>query len=260
MSASALAVRPTETPRLQRVSTRANVSTRSDAPSAEEINHAYDEFCGSMTIKALVIGQMLREKRDEICQAAHNRHTPEKDLWSTWLTENCKIPERTAQRWMEMAANSCEIALRGLVIDMEVISISHLLTAEAKDLPKQQQEARQLLFDFVGGKTMKECMAKVMIGDAEPHAMKRAHNGKTKGGKGSVDRKDFPVFIKGKLGHIQSHLANDLDADQRAVVSASFCEFTKAAPRWLLAVLAPALKEELKKTDAERSANKGELL
>lgn len=253
----------------------------SRGPGAPLINKAYAEFCESTAFKALVIGQMLREQRDVVCPSAHNQHTPDDAQWSSWMRDNCDIPERTARRWMEMAERVCVQALakflskeaieRGYIDIESTVSFSQAMTMPVKELPPAAQEARQLLFDFVADKTMKECMAKVMMGDSEASAVTRAHNGKnSKNAGGGYDPKQYALFVAQNIiplqanvlachklreklpkqwSEIESHLRVMIEGGSLPTKDAKIKVDVKGWPRDLCELVADILKERIKRKE-----------
>lgn len=242
---------------------------KKSGPGAERINRAYDDFCESTVHKALIIGQMLREQCEALCGGAqNNQHTDENKTFSEWLDRHCRVPRRTGYRWMEMAERAIAHGLTGLLghaaIEAEAIEIggeeipfSVMLSAPAAELPPAAMEARQLLFDFVGDKTMKECMALVVTEGKEAHSITRAHNGKNApGAGGGGDRKAFAEFTAKKLQHITTFVNSNMDPTERAKIIAAADKAPEAWPKWFLTALGKAVSRELKLDDVVRAARK----
>lgn len=245
---------------------------KSGGPGAARINQAYAEFCESTVHKALVIGQMLREQRDAENGKGNNQHADDNGSFGTWLKDNCDVDRATAYRWMEMADRAItagwtsllgHAAIEAKVIDIGgvEISFSQILSAPDKELPKEALEARQLLFDFVGDKTMKECMALVVVEGKEPHSITRAHNGKTaKGAGGGGDRKAFAQFTATKLKHITTFVNSNMPLQEKASIIKAADAAAKNWPKWFLEALLDPIKRELKMDEAVREARKGDLV
>jgi hypothetical protein len=169
----------------------------------------------------MICGQLLAEQRaamsfchDGKSSTARNQHS-KGNHFTDWLADHCpEIGERTAYRWMELAercAGAVELgqalSIGNSVDGIEHLPLSHILTAPLEELPEAAREARQLLFDFTSGKTMKECLAGVVVEGDDAHRITRAHNGaNAKQTKGDA-RKDYPLFTAVKLKDISSHLS-----------------------------------------------------
>lgn len=244
-----------------------------DAPGAERINAAYAEFCETITIKALVIGQMLREQREAVCgKKQHNQHTSGDAQFSSWLVENCTIPTRTAYRWMEVAERSisaCLLASLGkaqieagaIEVETVVIPFSQMMTATDAELPQSALAARQLLFDFVGDKTMKECLALVVVEGKEAHSITRAHNGRNaKGAGGSGDRKAYGQFMGVKWKHIVTFANSTMATSEKAKAIVATELGLEKCPRWYVEIINQKTAKELKLDDATRAARDGRML
>ena len=87
---------------------------------------------------------------------------------------------------------------------MEVIS--SILTTSDDELSTEDRKYKQAWLDFTADKTIKQCLDGVCVEGDDAHRVDRAVNGKTKGGAGQTDRKDFPLFIAVKLKDIAAHL------------------------------------------------------
>jgi hypothetical protein len=243
-------------------------------PGAERINAAYEDFCRSTVEKALIVGQLLREQREIVAPFSHNgkmgkfEAKTEGDKFGNWLETHCpRISKTTAYRWMEMADRVSQAALTGaygkaqvesgcIEIEGATVSFSQMLTAPDAELPQEAREAKQLLLDFVGGKTMKDCLNSVIVDGKDPSAVTRAHNGRTKGGAGG-DRKAFDLFTARSLGKLTTFFSYDLTNVQKIAIKAAWGASLQLWPRWLLEAIADKIKSELKLSDAERVARIG---
>lgn len=192
------------------------------APGAARIKAAFKEAehaASNAVQKAMICGQLLTEQRAAMmtCHGGKswNDKTKSKgDQFTQWLADHCpEIGERTAYRWMELSsrvASTLELppalSVGNSVEGIEHLSLSHILTMPEDELPESARETRQLVFDFMAGKTMKECLAGVVVEGDEPHRITRAHNGaNAKQTKGAA-RKDYPLFTAVKLKDISAHL------------------------------------------------------
>ena len=151
----------------------------------------------------VIAGQKLRElKADKvICQ-----HGDFIDLVEKYIPE---ISRQTATTWMR-AAESVTRALgfpAVIEIDSVVTPLSEILAGDRSKLSKAGQKLAQAWFDFTEHKTIKVCIAGVVV-DGDPDSrIVRAINGKmAKGAGGGGDRKDFPTFIGKKLSQLTTHL------------------------------------------------------
>jgi hypothetical protein len=190
--------------------------------------------------EALICGQMLLEVKSRL---GHMKFMP-------WVEENCKtISHRTATRWMD-AAERVFKAL-GLPTSIPVkgeerMPLSAILSARSEvDLPKGAVEARQLLFDFTAGKTMKECLAGVAVEGDEPHRITRAHNGATKGGHNGEDRKAYEKFIKKGLRVLTTHFAahKNFTPSQWDAVEIEVKRFCESAPEVVVSMFRKGFKK-----------------
>jgi hypothetical protein len=244
-------------------------------PGANRINEAYVDAIQSIVQKAVIVGQLLIEQRDAMmtCHRGkssewNDKNKPDNDQFGKWLSTNCPaIPQRTAYRWMELADRVSRV-IRGIgvglptsqCIDIEGVEmpLSQALTAPVEDLPEQAREYRQAMFDFVDGKTMKDCLAAVLVEGDEVHRVSRAGNGKAKGGTRGEDRKDYATFAARKIAHLTTFLEANLDQVQQAKIIASFDAGIQVWPRWLLTAIAKSAASELKRPEADRAQGKGE--
>ena len=128
--------------------------------------------------------------------------------FAVWREKNLpEVSDRTAQLWMRAAENIVKALPEG-AIDVETISISEVLSTPDHCLSPANLKYKQAWLDFTNDKTIKECLNGVFVEGDEGHRVDRAINGKTMGGKGNVDRKDWPVFVAVKLNDITAHLAH----------------------------------------------------
>jgi len=147
-----------------------------------------------------------------------------------------EISPDTAERWMRAAANvlkalpppplveeAREVARNLEVspprpsppeeekatcdIEVEIISISEMLTRSPDELPAPARAWRQAWLDLTERKSIKDCLGGVLVDGDEDHRIVRAINGATKGGKGG-DRKDFALHAAMKLRHLGTHLSH----------------------------------------------------
>jgi hypothetical protein len=131
-----------------------------------------------------------------------------------WLTKNGIAP-RTARRWMAAAERASHFALKlaigedlPLTIDVEGICIplSQALNTPDAELPDRALKFKQAWFDFMSDRTLSEATRAVVDGESPESRMTRAAAGKTQGGKGSGDRKDFALHAGLKLAECLHHI------------------------------------------------------
>jgi hypothetical protein len=196
--------------------------------------------------KALAAGQMLAEVKAGL---PHGQ-------WLPWLARHLpELSEDTAERWIKAVTN----AAVGAGIQTATLSLpfSQVLALAPADLPLEEREAQQLFLDFTANKTLKECMAGVIVEGDEPHRITRAANGKRLGGSNGEDRKDWPEFIGRKLEHITSHLGHQMTPGQAHAIGAKFDAALRQWPRWLNELLADYARRENKLSDAQRAGREG---
>ena len=146
--------------------------------------------------KCLAAGQLLNDFKATL---AHGE-------FLIWREKN--LPEISAdccERWMRAAANIVRALPEGC-IDVETISLSEVLSTPDHCLSAAHQKYKQAWLDFTNDKTIKECLNGVFVEGDEAHRVDRAINGKTMGGKGSGDRKDWSLFVAVKLDNLSVHL------------------------------------------------------
>ena len=162
-----------------------------------EIQHAIDDALSSFETsrqKCLIVGQMLCEIKQRL----------EHGEFQNYIEHNFhKLPYRTAARWITAAENIIKFLPPPEALEIEV---SVLLVTEDAKLSKSDLKYKQMLLDLNGNTTLKDAANGVFNEGDEAHRITRAHNGKAKGGKGNVDRKDFPLFIGRKLSDLSTHL------------------------------------------------------
>lgn len=229
------------------------------APGAKRILEAYRaakeaEFSYGQAV--VICGQLLLEQRAAMCQANHNRHTPEDDQFTLWLAQNCPgIAERTARRWMDIAERVMRPFARKLlghhaaadkIIDIEATPVSEILTALPGSLSGKAAEFHQLLFQFMEDKPISQMLAEVASGESPTHRASRALEGKLNGGTNEGDdRKDYPKFIGLHLTAITNSVCvprtskngqfeRNLDEAQRAAITVSLVAALKRWPLWLV--------------------------
>lgn len=160
--------------------------------------------------KCLAAGQLLNDFKATL---AHGE-------FLIWREKN--LPEISAdccERWMRAAANIVRALPEGC-IDVETISLSEVLSTPDHCLSAAHQKYKQAWLDFTNDKTIKECLNGVFVEGDEAHRVDRAINGKTMGGKGSGDRKDWSLFIGVKQNDMGAHLAHwkKMSAIQRSEI------------------------------------------
>ena len=146
--------------------------------------------------KCLAAGQLLNDFKATLAYGE----------FLIWREKN--LPEISAdccERWMRAAANIVRALPEGC-IDVETISLSEVLSTPDHCLSAAHQKYKQAWLDFTNDKTIKECLNGVFVEGDEAHRVDRAINGKTMGGKGSGDRKDWSLFVAVKLDNLSVHL------------------------------------------------------
>ena len=186
-------------------------------------------------------GQLLREMKE---RCAHGEFL---DLVEEFIPE---ISARTATTWMR-AAESVTKALnmpQAIDVDSVVTPLSEIIGADDKKLSDEGRKLKQQWFNFTEGKTIKDCIAGVVVDGDAAHRIDRAINGKTKGGKGNVDRKDYPLFIGRKLSDLNTHLSHykNFTGPQLERVELLTKQHVAKMPSGYLELLARLVKEEIK--------------
>lgn len=186
--------------------------------------------------KAMHVGAVLLEVKARLPHGA----------FQPWIEENFGANRyRNLARWMEMTERV--LLATGLESHALPASLAEIVAPESSGLSTDALAARQLLFDFTNDKTIRDCLAGVVEGDAA-HRITRAHNGRTKGGHDGGDRKDFPKFIGVHLSDITSHL-KFFKSFTGAMVEIIEAKFKAAIAKWptsLLETLKKLITDELK--------------
>lgn len=226
--------------------------------------HAQNDYA----LKALIAGQMLLEHQAAMTPLSHSGTTgkfvaKKDDGFQVWL-EKKGIAKTTAYRWMQAAERVARAQLGipmhkefSSVIEIEgaaPMSCSHALTAPEKNLPEEARRFRQAIFDFMADHTLNEALSAVVDGESDGKRITLAKGGKTKGGKGSGDRKAFDEFAKTKLKHLTTFLGHKLTVNQKAQIVAAFDKALETWPRWVIEGLAEKCRTELKIAEADRAA------
>lgn len=187
-------------------------------------------------------GQILRELK------ASSDHGDFEALLEKNIPE---ISAQTARTWMR-AAESVTKALKmpdSIDVDSVVTPLSQIIGGDPATMSPDARKLQQAWFDFTEGKTIKDCIAGVVVDGDASSRIDRAINGKTKGGKGNVDRKDFPTFIGKKLSDLSTHLEHYKKFSAPQLERTEFL-FRQAIAKWPSGVLELVVKEareELKK-------------
>lgn len=209
-------------------------------PDVEVIQLAIDDALDIAELavnKAIRVGQLLIEKKPAL---GHGN-------FQAYIEANFRrISYATAHRWMQAAERTvAAIELDATTLD---VPVSLLLSAPASELSEPAREAQQLLLDFTKDKTIKDCLAAVVVDGDEPHRITRAANGKKLGGSKGEDRKDFPKFIGEKLSDVAAHLKSwpSYTAAQCEDTQAKFKSFLGKCPTPLLSHLKALIDKELK--------------
>lgn len=175
--------------------------------------------------KAIRVGHLLIENKPLL---GHGN-------FQEWIeTEFPKLPYRRAARWMQAAERT--VAAVGIETKLLSMPLSQVMTMQAGDLCGQDRAAQQLLFDFTRDKTIKECLAAVVVDGEEAHRITRAANGKKLGGHKGEDRKNWPQFIGAHLSDISAHL-KPWKKFTPAQAETTFAKFDSAITKWPTALL-----------------------
>ena len=165
-----------------------------------------------------------------------------------WIEEEFpRLPYRTAARWMQAAERM--LAATGIQPHLLCAPMSELLAPDAPaGANAESLEARQMIFDFMRDKTIKDCLAAVVVDGDEPHRITRAANGRKLGGSRGEDRKDWPKYIGIHLKDITAHLKSykSFTPAQVESVIQKFGVFFSKCPDLLLGELKKQITEELK--------------
>ena len=171
----------------------------------------------------IAAGQLLVETKARLSRPRNGgryEEWEEGDGFEEWIEKN--IPEihvDTARRWMRAARGAVK-GLPGIgdgrfkisegdVIDIEGVPVSEVLATPDEALSAGARQWKQAWLDFTEHKTIKECMAGVLIDGDPDHRMDRAINGKmARGAGGSGDRKDYSFFTFRKLRHLNTFFSS----------------------------------------------------
>lgn len=187
--------------------------------------------------KALIAGQYLREKREHLGDEKFGQ-------FSKWLEKHCSIISRqTAYTWMALAEKvTSSVELPSLDMPLSLV-----LSSKVDELPESAQEAQQMMFDFTENKSIRGCLRDAVL-DGEESRMKRAINGKTKGGSRGENRKDWALYfgenLQGALAHAKHW--DSFNATQKHEAEKYARLFLGAIPTELLNFLDSAVAEESK--------------
>lgn len=155
------------------------------------------------------------------------------------------LSDDRAERYMRASHNIVnQVDLNG-----SGVPVSMLLSVEADELPNDAaREAQQLLFDFTKDKTIRDCLAAVVVDGDEPHRITRAANGKKHGGTKGEDRKNYPQFIGEKLADVSAHLKfwKKYTGPQIEDLTTKLKSFAGKAPTPFLTMLKDTINQELK--------------
>lgn len=246
------------------------------SPVDQQILAAYQDAVAhqnTAAIKMIICGYLLIEKRNAMLPQCHSG-TPVKirengqfsknpeGRFDEWI-EATGMTKRTAYRWMEAAerVGHCQLNVPLAMelpstIDVEGVAVplSQALTAPEDELTAAALKFRQGVFEFMADKTLSDALNASLDGESPAHRITRAHAGKTKGGKGQQDRKEFEKFTATKLGHLSTFFRQKLSQTQRALIIAAFHAALQAWPRWLLEAVADKCRTELKLDEIQRAA------
>jgi hypothetical protein len=188
--------------------------------------------------QAIYVGQLLNEARPQI---AHGK-------WQAFVEENFpEITYDTAHRWMTHAERITKFVLRD---SSPTVPASRLLTAG--ELDGNDEEARQLLLDFMAGKTIAEAVRAAVVEGDDARAA-RAVAGKSTGGSRGENRKDFPKFAARHLSDLAYHLEGfDKFTDpERETVEEAFKTHLADWPRAAIEVFIEIARRDLKRREGK---------
>lgn len=247
-------------------------SIQSFAPSENEILVALQNVKRAgedYAIKALIAGQILLEYKAALPPLSHSETTgkfvaKKEDDRIGSLFDKVGLSRPTGYRYMQAAERVGRVQL-GIpmhepyrpVIDIDgaqSLSLSHCLTAPEKSLPEEALRYRQGVLDFMADHTLGEATRAVLDGDSDAKRITLAAGGKSKGGKGSGDRKAFDVFAKTKLKHLTTFMGQKLTVNQKAQIVAAFDAALETWPRWVVEGIAEKCRTELKLAESDRAA------
>lgn len=242
--------------------------------ACREASHAGHDYA----LKALIAGQLLIEQRASMIDShgenrfAHGgKGREEGDQFTKWVAKQLpEVSQPTAYRWMQ-AAERVSRAQLGIplhkefspVIEIcggETMALSAALTLPEAKLSEAARNYRQGIFEFMADHTLGEAARAVFDGESGAKRITLAAGGKTKGGKGTGDRKAFDEFAKTKLKHLTTFLGQKLTVNQKSQIVAAFDRSLEQWPRWMLEGLAEKCRTELKLSEEQRKQRGGELL
>ena len=139
--------------------------------------------------------------------------------FEAWCDKAVPVSQRTIRVWMQLCTEVPSQALRGddrfqlgaggvIEVEGQSVTVDMLLTAPEEELTDAQREGRQLLMDFTANKTIRQCLAGIVVEGDEPHRLKRAANGRNARQTRGEDRKDWPLFALNKLKDLDAHLSH----------------------------------------------------
>lgn len=212
----------------------------SHSQTVATIRAAIDEAMSAAEVavqKAIHVGQLLIEAKPGL---GHGN-------FQDWIEDHFPdLSYATAHRWMQAAERTCKaLGIEAGALDLPV---SRLLGAGADELSERDTVAQQLLLDFTRDKTIKDCLAAVVVEGDEPHRITRAANGRKHGGSRGEDRKDWPKFIDIHLKDILAHLKfwKSFTPAQVETTHVKLDGFIAKLPTPLLTHLKQRITEELK--------------
>lgn len=216
----------------------------------ENLRAALDEADAAESVsnhKRLIAGCWLWEEQFRRFPSNANQHSGEDEKFGAWLKVNCpKHKHAKLARWMRGARNvlltafklrSPLIEIDGIDGRVQTLGFSQMLSLPPAELSDQARGYRQQFFDFTADLTMKECVDGAFDGDDESR-MTRAHNGRTKGGRGgdaASDRKDYGFFFGVHMLVLSKHVQDfdrlkDKRPAQRAEIDAALRGFILGGP------------------------------
>lgn len=221
------------------VKSHSNQSPQSEGAIIRRLRSAYEDMVTHQTVavnKALYLGALLLEAKAIVVHGD----------FLAWRRDAVPgLSDDRAERYMKAAENTLKQVALPAGMD---VPISDVISLPAGELQGTALEAQQLIFDFTAGKTIKDCLAGVVVDGDEPHRITRAANGKKLGGTKGENRKDWPEFIGRHLSDISSHLKN-WQQFSPAQVEATFTKYDSAiaqSPTPVLNHLLKRITKELK--------------
>jgi hypothetical protein len=203
--------------------------------SAEDFRkqHAQVETAKSNFLSAaIILGQMLIEKRDEMTKSfaatandfSDGRTKPTEMHFTLWLSRNCKyISQRTAYTWMDAAGSVMRHLLEShgndsqvfIELDGEKSYISFVLRAPEAQCTQAMLTFRETLAKFLENRTLTEVTHETLSA-----AVQRASNGASADQLNGDDRINWPFFIGKNLQGVAAHLTHweGMGEDQKTLV------------------------------------------